>query len=655
VVKILIKKNKPANHSGRNFAMTYIPKKDTKCEFSDLHKNRLRTSCAAIYLASLVFLPTLAFSSVLAQATDVVTNASANLTSSQSIAQPTTSVTKDIYTIPSVPEREEMDEGDKIKVSSIHLVEVLGLKADGGYIEEDVIDDIIAAKTVEKIAQENGQMTFEQLSDLASDISKYLIKDKDYLLATVYLPAQKVEGGVVKFALLKGKLGEVEVIGNDIYDKDTLEAVFADHMGKVVRKRKAEEMLYGLLDLPGMAVSGEFSPGTDLGYTKLTLKAIETRYDSMVFIDDSGSEFTGKIRAGTQFKFNNLLGFKDELSVLLYSTQTPQGIENDSKLGSIDCCDGSLAYSFGLGSSNKFRGSLEVSKANYDVGNVEDLTLATFGFAGETLSITAATRYQLVRGKTHNSALYFNLSKMNAKTQRLNQLLSEDNILVYQSGYEFDLTDGFMIDEGKFYANRSAVSVQLSRGKLSKGDAGKSRLEADDDFTKITYSLNRAQRLGDKLNLNMRLNGQFTRNQLVGAQQMGIGGPSSVRAYPTGAFLADKGTYAALDLVWDAGDLYTGSLLKLLDMSGESKISPYFFVDYAEAKVVEGETFAVKQVGLGSYGLGLNWQFGKMSFDFTVAKALGSSRELSISTSEGGQDVVGRQNTQLYASIKQLF
>ncbi|NQZ12272.1 MAG: ShlB/FhaC/HecB family hemolysin secretion/activation protein, partial [Algicola sp.] len=261
---------------------------------------------------------------------------------------------------------------------------------------------------------------------------------------------------------------------------------------------------------------------------------------------------------------------------------------------------------------------------------------SSFKFEGKTWGLTGYVNYPLMRGRQHNAVLRFAVSSISAKTLRSDDTQSEDKMRVYDATYNFDLSESYL------GSAKNVGSVKLSSGKLFRGEVGRnSRLQADQTFTKLNYSFNRSQRLSTEPTtvLNFKLNGQFTQDKLVGVQQLGIGGPSSVRGYPTGTFLADKGAYAAADLYWYASDDF----------------NPFVFVDYASASVVEGESFTNNNVHLGSYGIGANWTFGGAIFDFTLAKAIGSDGDFAELISNGGKDAVGRKSTQLFISMKYNF
>lgn len=544
----------------------------------------------------------------------------------------------------------ERDGSERIFVSKIYIVEVLGVSDIEHPVEKDFTNSTVEVMLEEAIRVNEGFLTIEQLQNLANRASRYLVKEHGYLLATVYLPVQKIRNGVIKFALLPGRLGEVSVENSELYNPGTIAKAFSPYVGRAVRKDEVEEVLLRLQDMPGFKAVGRFSRGNTLGETSLTLRADENKYDSMLFIDNFGSEFTGRFRAGARITRNNLFNKKDALSALVYLVETPDGINHESSFGKfIDCCDGSISYEMGLDNLNSYRLGFNVSKTNYDVGNVDELTLSSFAFAGETLNLTAYVNYLWLRGKQRNATFSVSISQANAKTKRQSQLLSEDDLTYLQTEFAFDFFDS-AIQQDFLSEGRNLGNVQLVAGRLSSGGVSNSRLAADSDFIKVTYSLSRAQALpplfGFNNGLNIRLNGQYTTNKLVGIQQMGIGGPSSVRAYPTGAFLADKGVYVAVD--WVFSDIFEQGKF------GYS-FDPYMFTDFAKAKVVEGETFAVKKVHLGSYGIGFNWQYGKWTFGMVLAKALGSGYQIDLPISEGGRDVIGRKNVQIYSSIKYQF
>jgi hemolysin activation/secretion protein len=203
-------------------------------------------------------------------------NLAANRQPLQNLSQLTQSSTA---IIPSVNEREEVDEDDIISVSSIHLVEVLGVDGEGRFFEQDYRDYSITTMLSHAIQKTAGKMTLEQLINLTTDVAKHLTQKKNLLLPSVYLPAQTVKEGVVKFALLTGKLETVIVRGDGQYDTKTFTAPFDMWVDRTVEKQAFEKILLEFNAETDFGVWGEFSPGSKLGYTKLFLNVYYAPFD----------------------------------------------------------------------------------------------------------------------------------------------------------------------------------------------------------------------------------------------------------------------------------------------------------------------------------------------------------------------------------------
>ena len=65
---------------------------------------------------------------------------------------------------------------------------------------------------------------------------------------------------------------------------------------------------------------------------------------------------------------------------------------------------------------------------------------------------------------------------------------------------------------------------------------------------KGTLNLNRLNKLTSKTNMLLKFNGQLAADNLDGADQLSLGGPSAVRAYPSNEAAGDLGFIASLEL-----------------------------------------------------------------------------------------------------------
>ena len=97
-------------------------------------------------------------------------------------------------------------------------------------------------------------------------------------------------------------------------------------------------------------------------------------------------------------------------------------------------------------------------------------------------------------------------------------------------------------------------------GGLEADDPEASRLGAGGDFTKVNFTLYRLQRVATWVHLIGKFSYQYCEDPLVVSEQMSLGGPDSVRGYPSFEVMGDRGYNASieariklpfLDEIWD--------------------------------------------------------------------------------------------------------
>ena len=89
-----------------------------------------------------------------------------------------------------------------------------------------------------------------------------------------------------------------------------------------------------------------------------------------------------------------------------------------------------------------------------------------------------------------------------------------------------------------------AMQASNDPGASRHGGSGKN---AGGDFNKLEFRYDRVQRFTANQSLLITASGQFSNDLLTSIEQMPLGGPTSVRAYPISEFLVDSGYFATLE------------------------------------------------------------------------------------------------------------
>ena len=99
----------------------------------------------------------------------------------------------------------------------------------------------------------------------------------------------------------------------------------------------------------------------------------------------------------------------------------------------------------------------------------------------------------------------------------------------------------------------NGFSLALTGGKLDLSGAASDQsidaatAKADGGYSKVNYALSRLQQLNPTTSLYLSLSGQFASKNLDSSEQFALGGPTGVRAYPTGEAIGDQGMLATVE------------------------------------------------------------------------------------------------------------
>ena len=498
----------------------------------------------------------------------------------------------------------------------------------GGFLREIIDrpgnpdqDDLEAmVKLVNRVEFERGWITIEQLDAIALAVTEYY-RESGFILATAFVPEQQVADGIVRLNVLEGRLGDVAVSNQLIFDPQTIKAAFNNELGEPVTEERIEGALRRINDLPGVRVRGSFSPGDNVGETRLTLGVLDEKaWSSSVLMDNHGSDTTGKTRLYATTEWNNLMGKGHRVVAGVLRTEGP-----DSSLY------GQIQYEMPFTADRRGTLSATISTNEFSVNRLANLP----EIIGETDNYGLALKYQVIRSRTLNLALHAGYTQKDVIFQvgTLTSLSTDETIETFSTAADYTQLwdDRQLLLTGRF---------GIDQGHLISGEArGQST-----DFTKLLLNANMLKRFSidnwvtkneSYFNFVVKLNAQYAEKFLSSVEQFSLGGPNAVRAFGVSDVSVDSGIYAGAELFFDLPYDVTGALDLPID-----PIRPYVFYDYGYgvARGLAGaRDFDAKVSGWGA-GFRVNWP-GKMTANLVFAKPKSASYEEGFLDAQGESTV----------------
>ena len=382
---------------------------------------------------------------------------------------------------------------------------------------------------------------FEDLDAARVRITRFLQSELGYYLGFAYVPEQPFRDGVVRIAVLEGRLDKVILRwpDNDLPVRRDVVQAYLDRLkeGSVLLVRDVERVVFLVNDLRGMRARFEVQPGSRPGTASLVVTPeAESVWSWRADADINGSRFLGAYRVGGLVQMNSPFGRGDGFTANAL-VSTTQGL-----------AFGLLGYTTPVGSDGiKLGGSLSMVKYQLDK------TIFPLDLNGTATTATAYGLYPMFRGRNLNLFVVGTLEhKQYEDRQNAADSRSRKTVDTVGLGLTGDFRDAALGGGVNTY------DAALVAGQLRYPDGRPGGLEDAPSFTKLTFGYSRLQDLlfiapslqdkhSGKVLAYLSLRGQLAMDNLDTTEQFRLGGPEGVRAFAPGEGTGDDGAVLSLE------------------------------------------------------------------------------------------------------------
>lgn len=428
-------------------------------------------------------------------------------------------------------------------------------------------------------AGEGNTLTLAQLDALAARITDYY-HDHDYPLARAIVPAQVLDAGTVRIAVVEARYDQIRLDNRSRVNDRLLRATLAPlQSGQPVAQYALDRSLLLLADIPGVIPHATLSPGNAVGTSTLSVQTDPADPGPVlagtITVDNAGNAYTGRARVGVWLDIRNPLRHGDLITVgaissgrgLAYARLAYQAIVNGrgTQLGA--------AYSI----------------LNYDLGGKLDALEAH----GTAAVASAWASHPLIRSRHGN---------LDVRVQFEHKLL-RDRIDVVALRGDRHTASGTIGLDGDFRdaSGINSASVSITHGRLGFDDAAAAATDAATaraagTYTRVNAQFERMQALTARMHLSLGVQAQWSNDNLDSSEQFLLGGPQGARAYDVGV-LAGVSGYAA-----------TMALRHEIPLSRHSRTEVSLFVDTGSLRINAHPWVAgANHARVHSAGLSLDW------------------------------------------------
>lgn len=401
-------------------------------------------------------------------------------------------------------------------------------------------------------------------------------RNAGYILSRAVVPEQTVDNGIVRIQVIEGFISKVNLNGA-FKNSGELQA-YASHIEDIrpITAHDLERYLLMANDIPGFTVKGvlQRSP-TVPGGAELTLMTQRQLVSADASVDNRGSKFLGPDEINLSSSLNDAMGLGEQIGAAYTTT-----------------ANGELNYYAANGSIGLDSEGTRLSVIGSDTQTKPGFTLKPLDTKGFSDLLGFEFSHPFIRTREENLQGLLRFDGQDVKDSQLGSTISSDKIRSARLGENYQVADTW---DGVNTVNGLYSEGFHILGASGSGDPLLSRADGRSDYHKFNLDLQRIQSITPDLNLVLASSGQYAFDDLLTAEQFGVGGPNFGRGYDESEITGDSGIAGKAELQYNyhVGTSYLDTL------------QPYTFFDTGEVSdrsVLPGEK---KVQSLSSTGVGV--------------------------------------------------
>jgi len=349
-----------------------------------------------------------------------------------------------------------------------------------------------------------------------------------YILSQALVPAQQINGGVVRLQIVEGYVAKVTFRNDSGGPVD--DGLLAAYGAKIARSQPLtahdlERYLLLMNDLPGVSARALMQASATPGAADLVVVIDRKPYDALIGFDNRGNRFIGPYQATGSFSLNDLIG-RDDRTGLRFINTVPL---KDLHYGEISHDEPIFAEGTKLG----------IGAFYSDVHPGGSLN----GLHDKDYSIWFQATHPFIRSRGENLSLRarFEISSFDAKLG--STLVSSDDLRVLRLQLAYDRVDTFWLTAGNQAALELSQGIGVAGARTQNARPGTSPT-----FTKVAATVSRDQPLFDHVSMVLASAGQYSRDVVPVSELFGFGGTEFGRGYDFSEIVGDSGLAGKAEL-----------------------------------------------------------------------------------------------------------
>ena len=475
----------------------------------------------------------------------------------------------------------------------VFLTDRAALRAEGRDATGVVADNLPVLQTpeFEDIARRylGRPVTLRLLNELSRDLVLHYRRN-DRPVVDVLVPEQNIHNGVVQVLVLEGRLGQVKAEGNLHFSTEQLVRQVRLAPGEPIGGSALLADVSWLNQNPFRQVDLVFARGAQPGQTDVILRTRDRRpVRFFAGYEDSGNDATGDSRLIAGMNLGNAFGRDHQFNYQLTAAPDFSSLVAHS-----------ASYVLPLESSRRV-----LTVFGSHATSEPELPGGVFSLDGTSWQASARLAFAPI-SRNVNLTHQFTLG---ADFKRSNNNLEFGGFQVFANSTEIaQLVAGY-----NFTHNRPGVTLsgnaQLvwSPGGLTSGnESGRfraARAMARADYAYLQFSLERRARLAGEWSLLNRFSGQVSSANLLGSEQLGLGGYINLRGYEEREANGDHGAVLVNEL--HLPPMTVGQFGR-----ANGRLDPFAFLDAGVAASRDRLPGEPGSLTLASTGVGLNYSLG---------------------------------------------